>query len=126
MSQDLNLQKYNSKNSEGFGSQSFNDYQEDYDYELDEGDLNNQITDENITFIPEDDILKLREKMIQEASEKLFLERPQAILAMVYLEWNIDKFDLWYEDVDKNRAKAGIELSNDTKELLKQQGVPVN
>ena len=50
---DLNLKQTLSKNSEGFGSQSFNDYQEDYDYEFNEGDLNNQITDENISFIPE-------------------------------------------------------------------------
>ena len=31
---DLNLKQTLSKNSEGFGSQSFNDYQEDYDYEF--------------------------------------------------------------------------------------------
>ena len=127
MSQDLNLRKENTKGSEGFGSQSFNDYyQDDIDYEIDEGDLNNQITDENITFIPEDDILKEREKMIQEAMEKLFLERAQAILVLIYFEWNVDKFDLWYEDVDNYRVKAGIELSPSNKELLKQRGVPEN
>ena len=124
---DLNLQKTISKNSDGgFGSQSFNEYQEDIDYEFDEGDFNNQITDENITFIPEADILSEREKMIQEAIEKLFLERDQAILAMIYFEWNIDNLDNWYEDVDLNRAKAGIELSPKTKELLKQRGVIEN
>ena len=99
---DLNLKKTVSKNS----TQSFNEYyQEDYDYEFEEGDLNNQITDENTVFIEEKNIMKEREKMIQEAMEKLFLERPQAILAMIYLEWNIDKLDNWYEDVDQNRYK---------------------
>jgi ariadne-1 len=123
---DLNLKKTVSKNSEG-GSQTFNDYQDDYEYEFDENDLGgNQISDENITFIPEQDILKEREKMIQEASEKLFLERPQAILAMIYLEWNIDNIDNWYEDADNNRYKAGIELSPKTKELLKKSGVVEN
>ena len=123
---DLSLKKTVSKNSECFGSQSFNEYQEDYDYEFNEGDLNNQITDENISFVPEEDILKKREKMIEEASEKLGLERPQAILAMIYFEWNIDKLDDWYDDVDKHMVKAGIELSPKTKELLKQQGVEEN
>ena len=85
-----------------------------------------KITDENISFVPEEDILKKREKMIEEASEKLGLERPQAILAMIYFEWNIDKLDDWYDDVDKHMVKAGIELSPKTKELLKQQGVEEN
>jgi ariadne-1 len=120
---DLNLKKTVSKNS----TQSFNEYyQEDYDYEFEEGDLNNQITDENTVFIEEKNIMKEREKMIQEAMEKLFLERPQAILAMIYLEWNIDKLDNWYEDVDQNRYKAGIELSPKTKEYLKSKGVVEN
>ena len=117
MSSDLNMQS----------SQSFNDYQEDIDYEIGDDDLGNQITDENITFIQEEDVLKEREKMIQEAIEKLCLKRPEAILAMINFEWNIDCLDSWYDDdVDKNRAKAGIELSPKTKELLKQQNVPVN
>ena len=116
MSSDLNLQN----------SQSFNDYQEDIDYEIGDEDLGNQITDENITFIQEEDVLKEREKMIQEAIEKLCLERPEAILAMINFEWNIDNLDNWYDDVDNNRIKAGIELSPKAKEMLKQQNVPEN
>ena len=94
---DLNLNRNISKTSEGFGSQSFNEIQDDYDYEFDEGDLNNQITDEDVTFIPEADILKEREKLIKEAKEKLFLERDQAILAMIYYEWQSDNLDNWYQ-----------------------------
>ena len=45
---DLNMQK----------SSSFNDYIEDIDYEIGDEDLGNQITDENITFIQEEDVLK--------------------------------------------------------------------
>lgn len=59
---DLNMQK----------SSSFNDYQEEIDYEIGDEDLGNQITDENTVFIQEEDILKEREKMIHEAEEKLF------------------------------------------------------
>ncbi len=113
---DLNMQK----------SSSFNDYQEEIDYEIGDEDLGNQITDENTVFIQEEDILKEREKMIHEAEEKLFLERPEAILAMIYFEWNLDRLDVWYEDVDNNRIKAGMDLSPKTKALFKQQGVPEN
>ena len=113
---DLNLSKNVSS------SINFNDYQ-DYDYEFNEEELNNQIIDEHVDFIEEKDILIEREKMILEATEKLFLERNQAILAMIYYEWNLDKLDNWYEDVDKNKENAGIELSEKVKKQLKQKGV---
>jgi ariadne-1 len=111
---DLNLQK----------SESFNDYQDyEYDYEYNEEEVNNKNEDENVAFIQEEDILIEREKLILEATEKLFLERNQAILAMIYYEWNMDKLDNWYEDVDKNKANAGIELSEAKKNELKKEGV---
>ena len=63
---DLNLQK----------SESFNDYQDyEYDYEYNEEEVNNnnKNEDENVAFIQEEDILVEREKLILEATEKLFL-----------------------------------------------------
>ena len=112
------------KQASGFGSQSFNDYQDDYDYEYE--DLNNQINEDNIDFIPESEILKERENLILEAKDKLFLERDQAILAMIYYEWKEDNLDNWYEDVDKNRVKAGIDLSPETRKTLELEGVVSN
>ena len=112
------------KQASGFGSQSFNDYQDDYDYEYE--DLNNQINEDNIDFIPESEILKERENLILEAKDKLFLERDQAILAMIYYEWKEDNLDKWYEDVDKNRVKAGIDLSPETRKTLELEGVVSN
>ena len=115
MSSDLNLQNNPSSND-------FQDY--DYDYEYNEDDLNQQIViDENINFIEEKDILNEREKMILEATEKLFLERNLAILVMIYYEWNLDKLDNWYEDVDQNRIKVGIELSENLKKQFKKEGI---
>ena len=125
---DKPLKKNISKNN-NINSQNFNEETEEYEYEYEEADLNNNnnlTTDENITFIQEEDILKEREKMIEEAIEKLFLERDQAILAMIYYEWNLDNLDNWYEDVDINKAKAGIDLSQETKELLQKEGVVSN
>lgn len=43
--------------------------------------------------------------------KKNFLERDDAILAMIYLQWKVDKLDNWYDNVDENKIKAGIELS---------------
>jgi hypothetical protein len=105
---DLNLRGKSSSKSGGLSSQSFG-IADDYDY--DEEDLNVQVTDEENIFMEESDIISEREKIIKEAMEKLFLERNEAILVMIYYEWNLDKLDNWYEDVDQNRIKAGLELS---------------
>ena len=115
---DLNLE--NVKSSIYQGSNDYIDY--DYDYEYNDDDLKAQIVD-TVEFIEENDILQEREKMILEATEKLFLERDLAILAMIYYEWNLDKLDSWYEDVDQNRIKAGIDLSEKVKNQLKKEGV---
>ena len=120
---DLNLQKSLSKNSQ-YNSQISNDYQDyDYDYEFNEDDLNVQVVDQATTFVEEKDLLQEREKMILEATEKLFIERNQAILAMIYFCWNLDKLDNWYEDIDKNRVNVGIELSEKTKKRFEKEGV---
>ena len=117
---DLNLQS-NASGSGAFQSNDFQDY--DYDYEFNEEDLCGKIADDHIEFIEEKDILQEREKMILEATEKLFLERDPAILVMIYYEWNMDKLDNWYEDVDNNRVKAGIELSEKQIKQFEKEGV---
>ena len=45
---------------------------------------------------------------------------------MIYFQWNVDKLDNWYENVDENKIKAGIELSKKTLEKLKKEGVESN
>ena len=58
-----------------------------------------------------------------EATEKVLLERDLAILAMIYYEWNMNRLDNWYEDVDQNRISDGIDLSEKVKKQLKNKGV---
>ena len=119
---ELNLKKDKSKGkskSKSF-SQSF---QESYDYDNNESNLNDQKIDENINFLEETEISKEREKIISEAKDKLFLERDEAILAMIYFEWNLDKLDNWYDDPDQNKINAGIELSEKLKKKLKKEGI---
>ena len=100
---DLNIGK--EKSSQSIGNE---DYEADYDYNYIEEDLNEKIiTNEANDFLYEDEIIKEREKVINEAMEKLFLQRDEAILAMIYLGWNIDKLDAWYNNADENKIKVG-------------------
>ena len=121
---DLNLGKEKSSQS----NEIEENYEDDYNYDnYDENELNNNIiSDEINTFLEENEIIKERENAINEAMEKLFLERDEAILALIYLEWNLDKLEFWYENPDENKIKAGIELSEKTKKKLKESGVESN
>ena len=111
---DLNLKQ-------GFSSGCFSDdYQYADNYEIEE-EQNNSVN--GCIFVKEEDILKERESKIEEAKETLFLERGPAILAMIYYEWNSDKLNMWYEDVETNKYNAGIELSPKLKKIFQSEGV---
>ena len=104
-----------------------NEIYNDYDYDnFDENDLENKIVTNEIEFLTEDQIIKEREKVIKEAMEKLFLERDDAILAMISFQWRIDNIDSWYDNADENKIKAGIQLSEKTKKQLKKDGIESN
>ena len=127
----LNLKKTKSRKSKSSYSQNPGDLQDndnddynEYDYEFDENDLKGQVSFEHIKFLEEKDISEERDKIISQAEEKLFLERPQAILVMIYYEWNLDKLDSWYDkDPEENKIKVGIELSEKLKNKFKKEGV---
>ena len=97
-----------------------------YMYDENEKDLGNIIVSNDIDFLEEGEIIKEREDVIKEAEEKLFLDRDNAILAMIFLEWKLNKIDSWYDDSDENKYKSGIELSEITKEKLKKDGIESN
>ena len=103
---------------EELSNDDFNyDYNGDEDNEENENKINIYTEFEESRFLEEKEIIKEREKMISEVKEKLYLERDDAILVMIYFQWNIDKSDNWYEDIEQNRINAGIDLS---KELIEQ------
>ena len=87
-------------------------YNDDY-YMYDENDLGNNIAPSinDIDFLEESEIIKEREKIIEEAIEKLFLERDDAILAMIYLEWQENKIESWYDNVDENGNGTGNQVT---------------
>ena len=106
-----------------------NDIYNDEYYMYDENDLGNNniiVSSEEIEFLEEREIIKEREKVIEEAVEKLFLQRDDAILAMIYLEWQTNKIERWYDSAEEYKFKAGIQLSEKTKEKLKQDGIESN
>ena len=105
------------------------------DYECDENEINeinennnNDINNDNEDpkFLAECDIIKEREKVISQAQDKLFLERKDSILALIYYEWNIDKLDNWYENIEGNKINSGIILSEEINKKLINDGVKPN
>ena len=112
-------------------SEDNNDINEIYDddyymYDENENDLGKKIVSNEIEFLEELEIIKERENAIKEAIEKLFLDRDNAILAMIFLDWKLNKIDSWYDDVDGNKFKSGIELSEETKKKLIKDGIESN
>ena len=97
-----------------------------YTYDENENDLGNRVVSTEIEFLEESEIIKERENAIKEAIEKLFLDRDNAILAMIFLEWKLNKIESWYDDLEGNKYKAGIELSEKTKKELKKEGIESN
>ena len=101
---------------------------DDNDMNID-NDENNEYNDEDYKdpqFLIESDIIKEREKAISQAQEKLFLERNDTILALIYYKWNIDNLDNWYDNIEQNKINSGIELSEDINKKLINEGVKPN
>jgi hypothetical protein len=59
------------------------------------------------------DIEKLRKMIIEEAVEYTSLSREEATVVLIQYNWNIEKLRyLWYENLEENKIKCGIELTN--------------
>lgn len=95
------------------------DYEEScYNYDLD------LVKNNSYMILREDQLLKERESVISEAMEHLFLERDDAILALIHFSWSMDRLkDDWYNDVDLSKVRCGIELSEGNKQNLMKKGV---
>ena len=70
------------------------------------------------------DLHKVREQLINEAMEFLCLSKDETTLVMINYQWNMEKIrDLWYENVDGNKVKCGIGLSNSTLNFFKKEKI---
>ncbi len=63
-----------------------NNSDEEYDYE-DNIEIENDSNKNIITYLKPDEIIKERDKVINAAMENLYLERDNAILALIYFKW---------------------------------------
>ena len=104
---------------------------EDEDYSNEECEIMDEkisSEDNGVEFFEENEsiIIKERKIIINEAIEQLGLSEDDAILAMIYLEWKRDVINDWYNNADENRIKSGLELSEETKEKLKKEGIESN
>lgn len=100
--------------------------EEDYEinYEPDDLDLEPQ---QSYNIVKNEDLNTLREKIISEFIDKTYMERDDSIIALINYQWNLDKInDDWYNDVDGNRKKFGIDLDEKNQKDLKNEGVETN
>ena len=110
-----------------YDNDEYNEDYEDYEeYDNNENEKNNKNINDELNFIEECEIIKERENDISLAQEKLFLKREDAILALILYEWNMDILDNWYENIEENKIKAGIKLSEDIRKKLANNGINTN
>lgn len=103
------------------------DYNIDYNNEEEDEENENYINEYNESkFIYESDIKKERENKIKKAMNIFYLKREDAILVMIYLQWNLDKSEIWYDNLEQNKIEVGIELSEETKENFKKKKIESN
>ena len=99
-------------------------YDED---EIDTHDNFNHNSKNDVLILSPQDLEEAREKLIKEVMENLCLNRDESILVLIYYNWNMDKIlTNWYDDVEKNKIKCGIQLSEETEKKLKDEGIEKN
>lgn len=77
--------------------------------------------------IQDKDIDTLRNKLIENTQEFIDLPKDEAILALIYFQWDIDRLkEVWYEDSEKYQVESGIVQSNNSKKALQKSGVKAN
>ena len=92
------------------------DYHDYCEYDLQENINNDQNylhRDNSYMMLKSSDIEKLRTMIIEEAVEYTSLSREEATVVLIQYNWNIEKLRyLWYENLEENKIKCGIELTN--------------
>lgn len=110
-----------------------NEYEVDYNDKIfvdgEELEINNDIDlglkkTDSYAIIKDKEIEKLRNRIIKEAMEATDLSRDDAILALIFFHWSIEKLnDKWYDNTEFYRQQAGIDLSKYSIENLKKLNI---
>jgi ariadne-1 len=118
-----NINEYHSSNQNTY------DY-EDYEFQYDNYELENQISlGKNLSNINSDkdnyqeilrssDIDKLRSRIVEDFVEFSSLPKDEAAIVLIHYKWNIDKLKgIWYDNLEENLIKCGLEMSEETKKF---------
>ena len=98
------------------------EYQIDDEYTQDEGYNQIEETAGEYEFLKKDGFEKKRDEQIEEFVEYSSLPKEEAEIVLICYQWNFEKLSsVWYENLDNNKIKCGIERS---KESLKKDKYP--
>src|SRR4051794_18131201 len=98
----------------------YDDYDQDYNVEeyYCPDDQGNEETNIGLTkstsycIIRDEEIDKLRDRLIHTVEEYTSLSRDESILALLFFQWNLEKLqDKWFENTDKWLFESGINQS---------------
>ena len=109
------------------------DYQDDYDdYQGDDNydEINTDKTFEYEMLKP-DEFVRKRNEQIDEFVELSSLPRDEATIVLINYQWNFEKLQsVWFENVELNKIKCGIEISPQARiainEYYKKNKIPQN
>lgn len=101
------------------------DYEEEIIYDSSPTlDLNRQTS---YAIIKKDDLEGVRSNLITQCMEFTDMSETEATLALIYFHWNLEKLrDVWYDDPETYKIKAGIDLAPATFNKLKEDGITGN
>lgn len=115
----------------------------EYDYDYDEQEYNYSVDpsyegegttselglkrNESYCIIQDKDVERIRDKTIEEAKDFTSLSRDEAILALTFFKWNMEKLqERWCEDPENVLIDTGISQSLKSKSLLTKAGIKGN
>ena len=108
-----------------YDEENIDDYDEGYEeYQIDnENEYQDINTDKTVEYemLKPDEFRKKREEQIAEFMEFSYLPRDEAIIVLINYEWNFEKLtSVWYENVESNKIKCGIEISPEAEKEIKK------
>ena len=91
------------------------EYQIDDEYNQDEGYNQIEETAGEYEFLKKDGFEKKRDEQIEEFVEYSSLPKEEAEIVLICYQWNFEKLSsVWYENLDNNKIKCGIERSKES------------
>jgi ariadne-1 len=109
-----------------------------YEYENEYGYYSEQVDNLSLSLtrqssggyniVKNSDLESIRNKIINECQEFTCLSHDEATIVLIQFQWNLERIkDQWYEDVEGNMKKYGLDLNKTSQvELAKKKVKPNN